>query len=444
MKSLTITSVWILLSINLFAQSADSLRLKQILLQTAIVNAENALKNAQNAPITAEKTALDNAKKDELTNAKSVKELLGATLPTPLTGGITFSKNDNAPAETKVLIYKNLEKLIDRYIKEIESNKCIPIKCSTDKNAKQSIIVYNAVLYNSLPDYNTLIDEMNLILKSYQSQIDKVSNSGAQSPLASISIGNEVLKTLINVSTMFRAETDFRTNDETIDESTLISMMRAKDGCCTREYYYPSIMSIPRSEKSPLLSIIFKLDSLKTDLQGKIDKYKEENNEPLLEQKKELTTQKTEKEKKISTARATEKVKLQEEIADLAKKIAEIDKEISLTGKEFDDNKAKADAVYDRLREGIFQIDSTSKSTLLKLLLKTEGLLGKLRQNAYTLRITAKGKGTNKVKKFLWGTTLKHSGFVEMEYQLFDANAVLIQANTFYEYSPYTKTKDIK
>ncbi|MCP1381543.1 hypothetical protein [Runella salmonicolor] len=419
---------------------ADSLRLKKLQLDKAIVEAQNALTNAQDAPVTAEKTAAEAAKQQDLADAKAIKDLLGASLPTPLTGNITFSNNENALAETRVLIYKNLDLLIKKYLQQISDTKCTPLKC----NDSSKIVIHNASLYNSLPNYMALIEEIELILKSYETQLNKVQNRAVNNPLTAISVGNEVLKTLLSLSTMFRTETDFRINDEEISESSLVSMLRQRDTCCLRKYYYPTIMPLVASKKSPLLSIIFKIDSVKAQLEKEINTFKQDEKEKLTNKKEGLEKQKAEQDKKISEASASIKPQIQKIIDSLKIEIAKIEKQIPLAGNKFDNDKTSTDTIYDRLRKELFEKDSTTKTTLLNSLLRAEALLDVLKSGAYTLRLSAKGKGTNKVKKFLWRTTLKHSGFVEMEYQLFDAESVLIQADAMYEYSPYTKTKDIK
>ena len=375
--------------------------------------------------------------------ATDMKALIGDSTPTALSGNITFSENKNSLAETRALVYQNLDLLIGKFITQLSDNKCVPFGCN--KDSIKNIIIYNETYYKAIPDYNAFIEEMKLIKGNYSGQISSIENGLAQSASGVLAVTNAAVKALIGLSTLFRTETDFQINDEFINESILVSKIRNKDACCFRNYYYPTLYPISSSSKSTLISSIIEIDSLQETLSNAIKIYKNTEKKPLNEKKKGIEGLKKELEEKMAKTKiAAEKEAIQKEIVAKTDSISAINKKIDTIGQKYDNLKAKTDVIYGRLKDELNKVDTVTKTSLLRNLLKLEGILEKINVGAFTLRITAKAKGTNKIKKFLWGTTLRHSAFVEMEYQLFDNKAVLSQADATYEYAQFKNSRNIK
>lgn len=272
MKNLICVFALVILPMTFYGQSAidlkkDSLELVQLRLKIEKEKLNRELNDL-------DKKAKDDATKAQLELYKAQKELIGGTAPTPLTGSITISKGDVTMAETRALIHRSLDKMIKNFVDSLKYSTCYPLPCD-DKN-KQKIIIYNNDIYQAFPDYEALIKELHILELRYNQQTSKLNDFLGRNPnsfVGTIAVASEVVKSLANLATLFRTETEFKVNEEIISEEVLVSKLRMKDICCNRTYYYPPIVPMKIVEESPLLFGIKKLDMATDSLEGKIKEF---------------------------------------------------------------------------------------------------------------------------------------------------------------------------
>lgn len=114
---------------------------------------------------------------------------------------------------------------------------------------------------------------------------------------------------------------------------------------------------------------------------------------------------------------------LKKEIEDLKSKIRE--NEANLKDEEgklnsVKENSKKLSELVDTIKTALSEvIDDEKRSTLLRKLLVAESVIEEVDNGAYTLKLTASSIGTNRVRKNLIFSTLKHSAFTEINIELF-------------------------
>lgn len=453
MKNLICVFALAILPMMLFGQSAidlkkDSLELAQLKIKL------------EKEKLTRELSDLDKKAKDDATKAqidlyKAQKDLIGGTAPTALSGSITISKGDVTMAETRALVHRSLDKMIGEFIANLKNSTCSPIPC--DDQNKKKIIIYNSDIYQSFPDYEALIKELDMLESKYNQEISKLNSFLGLAPagvVGTIAVASEIVKSLANLATLFRTETEFKVNEEVISEEVLVSKFRMKDFCCNRTYYYPSIVPMKVVETSPLLSGIKKLDIATDSLEAKIKEFEKTKILPLqsnLQKLKEFEKRsRTFLDKNISSKSlsASDKFVLEELYNDIENEFglgADVSLDINGLKKEIEDikskireneanlkdeegnlnpvkeNSKKLNEVVATIKTSLSEvIDEEKRSTLLRELLVAESVIDEVDKGAYTLKLTASSIGTNRIRKNLIFSTLKHSAFTEINITLFE------------------------
>jgi len=420
----------------------------------------------QNEILSLQKKSADDAKSDKATDfknevdkIKAYKEILGGDTPTALSGDITIAKGDAQMAETRVLIYQNLETLVNKFIVE---------KYSTAIN-NETIIIYSPTHYQSIPYYHSLLKELDNLKSNYvgiDNKIpstdpvisvvklwsDKSQGTEVLDILNPVTLGIGIIKELIDLSTLFKAETKFLVNDEAITEEQIVSKIVDLDNK-GNQYYYPSSVPFLNAQSSSLLNKLKEVETAQENLASKLTTYVDkikalyqpniqsyELKKKSLEEKLKLAKE-TKNEKKIADAQAAldncinnelnpEKTKQEIQIKDFLKP--------------YNTPKIALDSTFNTIKRNLIaQPSEDGKPSLLNVFILAENLIAKLNNNAYTLKVTARGTGTNKIKKFLWGTTLKHSASTEINFQLYNKDGMLKKASSNILYHPFIKSKEI-
>jgi len=481
MKNLICVFALVILPMMLYGQSAidlkkDSLEVAQLRLKI------------EKEKLTRELNDLDKKAKDDATTAqlelyKAQKELIGGTAPTPLTGSITISKGDVTMAETRALVHRSLDKMIKNFVDSLKYSTCYPLPCD-DKN-KQKIIIYNNDIYQAFPDYEALIEQLKILKSQYEDQktlFDKVITKEKEpTAVGGIAIAKTVIESLTSLATLFRTETEFKVNEEVISEEVMVSKFRMFDDCCSRDYIYPALFPPRILASNLLLTELKNIDAARNTLENKIKDYVKDNIEKVkdkvdefknldkeindvikkLDGKKVLEAQdeqtitalnakikkSTGKEIVFTTPFPTDpkivvallKNKSEKDISGLINNLETNIKDAQSTIDPFNENIKKLNDVVGELKTSLNEvIDEQKKTTLLRKLLVAESILKEIQNGAYTLRLTASSIGTNRIRKNLIFSTLKHSAFTEINFMLFKDSG-LIKSSVKHLYIPFRK-----
>jgi hypothetical protein len=446
-------------------------------LQKEIDNQPKVDQKAEEAAKKAEDLADLNAK---IAKVNAQKELLGNAKPTPLTGSVTIEEGKVSMAETRALVYKSLDTLMGKFVNNITIKKVAPVSSKSDTTSKETsdssgsrdcktiecnstIVIYHPTYYQAFSDYDALLAELKLLVDKYNNVPGDLSKVFANSPIAAIALGSQILNALADASTLFRTETQFLVSEEKIEEDVLVSLIRKKDTCCQRSYFYPDLYLPTNTEGSALMKALSTLDDLKKEMNKKLVDEEEElngdNKKMLLELNKQidpLTTKKKSLETELTqTTNAARKNELNREIKSVSSKIDSLNILVSSTKKAIDennkklkpikDNLEKLDAHYGTIVEYLAKpVEKESNVSMLRHFLRVEKILTEVKKTTtYTLRIIAKASATNRIRKFLWATTLKHSSGVEAHYQLFNSQASLVSSDFVFTYTKFKNSRQI-
>lgn len=408
--------------------SADSLRLKQLLLEAEIIKAQNAIVSAQNALATEGKKTLQADQDQKLATAKALKDLLGENKIEPLSGNITISGGTVSTAEVRSLINVLVDDSAGK-IKNIIENK------------SSNIIVYHPAYYNTIPQYFVVETHLDRLEKEFTDLQTKLNGGAQPASAAAIAVGISVVQAIAQLATMFRTETQILVNDEVLDESTIVSkIVGASPG---KSYYYPSKypINLINMKSSSLLTALGKIEdkkiSIKTllndrqktvdDKDGSILK----KNQEIVDETKKLLNSRLQRKADTTTIKVEiEKLKL--ELGQLEKDKKILADGLSKAQKPFEALVEK----HDKVKEQLDTItDKENNVSALGVLLRLEQIVNKIEKDAAaTLRVSASAKGTNKITKFLWKSTLKSSAAIELQYQLFDKDGKILAADAFMKY----------
>jgi hypothetical protein len=228
-----------------------------------------------------------------------------------------------------------------------------------------------------------------------------------------------VLRTAIDLASLFRVDTDYKNFDLPIDDTVLAAEFR-KVIPKAWKLWYPAqfpVNAVTSVGGSELLDV--------------------------LEQVEEKNTQ-----------AATSSVKLTAKIKELtaaftaeqdAGKRDGLQTQLDKLAEELDSLKA-IDTEFAQLQGLLASADNATKSTTMSLLLRAERLLAVMKkEGAYVVKLAAVSRGSNKVTKWLWSSAvIRHSAGTELNCLLFSPTGEILFADTQLKYTPYKKAKDIK
>lgn len=409
--------------------SADSLRLKQLLLEAEIIKAQNAIVSAQNALATEGKKALQAEQDQKLANAKALKELLGENKVESLSGNITISEGKVSTAEVRSLI----NNLLDSNARKIKD---------TIEKKSSNIIVYHPAYYNTIPQYFVVKNRLERLSKEFKNFKEGKPNLAS---VAGIAVGISVVQAIAQLATMFRTETQILVNDEVLDESTIVSKIAGDSP--TKSYYYPSKYPIKLIDmkSSTLLTTLGGIEDSKESIKSKLNDIQQridttdtailKKSQNIVDETKKLLTSRLLRETDTTTIKVKiEKLKL--DLGQLEKEKNNLTNGLGKTQKTFEELLEKCDKVTEQLD---MITDKENNVSALGVLLRLEKIVEKIeKDSATTLRVAASAKGTNKITKFLWKSTLKSSAAIELQYQLFDKDGKILAADAFMKYDNKT------
>jgi hypothetical protein len=230
-----------------------------------------------------------------------------------------------------------------------------------------------------------------------------------------------VLRTAIDLASLFRVDTDYKNFDLPIDDTALAAEFRKVIPVKWNLWHpaqFPVNTVVPAgADTSELLSLLEKVEeksmkaaSLSADLAAKT---------------KDLT----------AVLAVEPDAGKRKDLQALLKKLADA----------LDSIKA-IDAAFAQVQGLLASADNATKSTTMNLLLRAERLLVIMKKDgAYVVKLAAVSRGSNKVSKWLWSSAvIRHSAGTELNCLIFTPAGEIKFADTQLKYTPYIKAEDIK
>ncbi len=443
-------------------------------------------------------------RKNQATLKQEIRDAQPTASATPLEGKTEL---ENVFIETQIVTYKAMADATDRISEQIRS------RVSPDA---PTIVIYNAEdvkgwryykamypafkerLNNFKANYNTLLTPLPAVA---------VSVSGAPAVISAFETGSNVLRSFVDLISIFRTDTKIEGKEVTIEESALIAeLFRGLKSQYPQgiTLYYPKVFPprIKEPESGQFISQTVKLieeviilkaqaDSVVrvksrikeasnriTELEKAIAKNGEEIeklNKAVSDKRtaiKKLKAQlKTIKSKSKKAAVQAEIAKLEEEIqqtqeplAKLAQNNSDAEMEKGELETEVQSLKATAEAKapgrleelkalnanFDKFFEDIVKVDTNTGLNLLALFVKAEDLdKALLKNNTYWLEIkSVKAGGNNRTRRnlirYFMGAKVDHSGGVIIEYTLYNKDGSVVCADKLSIYNGYLEPKKIR
>ena len=148
-------------------------------------------------------------------------------------------------------------------------------------------------------------------------------------------------------------------------------------------------------------------------------------------------------------ADTSELLGLLEQVAEKSMKAASLSAELAAKTKDgtvvLDALKA-IDAAFAQVQALLASVDNNTKSSTMNLLLRAERLLVIMKKDgAFVVKLAAVSRGSNKVSKWLWSSAvIRHSAGTELNCLIFTPTGEIKFADTQLKYTPYIKAEDIK
>jgi len=117
---------------------------------------------------TPEKTDPNEQLKTDLERLSLLQKALVSPSVSALSGNITISEGTSSLAETRALAYQALDTLLARFITDMKVSTTATVASTTIACAGMpcsetaTILIYNPTYFEALPDYQALINELNL------------------------------------------------------------------------------------------------------------------------------------------------------------------------------------------------------------------------------------------------------------------------------------------
>jgi tetratricopeptide (TPR) repeat protein len=362
--------------------------------------AEKALKEAQSVDQN-EKLRKEKERADlEKAKAQAERDALEARLPKTeakaLEGKITI--DTDVVIESQIMAHKSMLGIAEEISKEIKE---------AESNLKR-VIIYNERDINVLAHYQAIKSQIEFLKKRYDQLLPKpeVEMKLGIPALLAPEVGTTLIKSVIDLISLFRTDTDIKGKPVTIEEVALVSEVTRKVKDQYRDIeivypmvYLPGLLSTGIAGAPEILKNIFVV----SDLKAKADQF-------ILEvQSKEDQKQDAATKSKVLQLKA-----LNEQFEKLASYLTTTDEKTGING--------------------------------LTVLLKAEVLstnINKEGSSILYLKILNAG-GNNKITRNLFtGSKLYHSGGSIVSYILFDKSGMIKASGTLYNDLGYTKADKI-
>jgi hypothetical protein len=398
--------------------SSSCLRLLAVVSLLIIVSPSlNTVRAQEDAPKSAEELKLEEEArvwklKQEI--AASKREAAASAFPESevkaLEGNMTL--DDNVQIEANIMAMRAMTNIAKQISDQIKTG---------NKDLKK-IIIYNQQDANSLLAYKVFMTQLTLLVLQYQQEIEGklempsgVFDRGMQglstplTPGLALGMGTSTVKSVIDLVSLFRTDTDIKGKEITIDESALVAELANELKSNSQiQVYHPLLypIDVNPEEPSELLLLPMTLNYLKSKAEAKIAEHQD----------------------KISIK---DQAKDKSAIDELQRKIAHLQ---ALNGG------------VDKIIDNLMKVDETTGLNALTSLVRASNLNGLLEEgDGYILYLKIqKAGGNNKTTKNLFtGSKLYHSGGSIISYMLFDADGSIKLSKTIPYYLKYMKSGDL-
>jgi hypothetical protein len=314
--------------------------------------------------------------------AVAKKATLKAKLPDSevkaLEGKLTV--DENVTIECQILTYKAMSEIASQISREIKN-----------QGAKR-VIIFNQNDLNIVLSYKTILEQTNLFKKQYEEAMKeekekKVAEKMLPVPTDILVAGTTVLKSFVDIASLFRTDTDIKGNKIDIVDEALVSEIARTLQPEVTIIYPPFINIVP----DKLLSAIFELSKLKEEADRKI-------------------------------AIWSKGEQFQDKVAQLK----------NLNGQ------------YEKVLTSLVGVDEKTGISRLEKLIKGEILSTELDKNGTDilyLKVVA-GGGNNKATRNLLWSRFFHSGGAIITYFLLNKDGVIKASKTFYNTTGYKQFKN--
>jgi hypothetical protein len=230
-----------------------------------------------------------------------------------------------------------------------------------------------------------------------------------------------VLRTAIDLASLFRVDTDYKNFDLPIDDTALAAEFRK---------VIPPKWNLWHPAQFPVNTVV-STEADTSELLGLLEQVEEKNM-----QSASLSAEIAAKTKDLTAVLAMEQdASKRKDLQALQKKLADA----------LDSIKA-IDTAFAQVQGLLASADNATKSTTMNLILRAERLLVIMKKDgAYVVKLAAISRGSNKVTKWLWSSAvIRHSAGTELNCVIFSPTGELKFADTQLKYTPYIKAEDIK
>ncbi|MBI3651883.1 MAG: hypothetical protein HY231_12755 [Acidobacteria bacterium] len=447
---------------------------------------------AQNSDDEARKRELEMAEfKQKLAEAeKAAAEARKATLEanraavagpssvTAKTGDITGDTSKFV--ETRLLAEKAAEKASGKLSaqirnfslpnKDAEPGRSAPRSTAESEGKIKTLVVYNATDLLALSSYKAMLVQLYGLLAGTKQAVGEVENSKAEFTTAAIGGGEislpfysatGVLKSIAELFSLFKTDTEFKDQPITVSEEMIISYLvmdlNTHSPHITVYYpllYPPNVLTTEEGTDKPAAQSPF-LEALNRLVEQKVQAV------ALLKEFEDLGKKIAKNEKDVE--------ELKKEIAELEKisspdaatleKIKTKKKQVEAINGGMSQRKAKKtrmekpitrlaffNLAIEELTKSLNTVDEKTKLTPLALIIRTESLAVLLKDpKTYVLRLTPPtANGTTRIRRNLFfNAKSAHSGGVSVYYQLFDTKGIMVDGGVVMDYIEYTDSKDV-
>ena len=240
----------------------------------------------------------------------------------------------------------------------------------------------------------------------------------ASGPMMAGYAGAAVLRTAIDVVSLFRVNTDYKNFDLPIDDTALAAEFKqALPG--DWKLWQPACFPVNTVDGGGVGS---------SNLLDLLDKVQDKNKEAEM-----LTAKVNSRTRELGAALAVEK---------------DMDRQQELQGR-LDAFAGSLNILmvlttaYTQLQGMLLATDTTTKASPLTMILQAERLTAMMK-TAYVVRLAAISKGSNKISQRLWSSAvIRHSAGTELNCLVFAPDGEIVFADTQLNYTPYMRAEEI-
>lgn len=433
---MSLTCVMLSSSFNAYSQertkSPEELKLEEAAaiarhkkeIAEAVLEAAKARQAAAilNAPLSEEEkakaeTAIAKAELEALQARRDMYKGPDITAPS---GKIT--SNEGVFIESRVLAHNTLESTFTRFVDVLSTTEI-------GKKDGTTFMIYDPASIPAIELYTSLTAQLNGLQTTYEKvneAADILLHPEKATLVDPITLGYAAagtLKTIAELASLFRTTTDFNNFDLANDASLVVAVLSKsiRDKDKKWKVFYPGLFPIYTLKPSPAPSpFIEKLNTINAQ-SAQASSHINTLNDKMKGLQAQLAKEKN----------AARKKALQELISKHSKMVSEL---------------TAINTANTQIMALLSTEASESKTSNQALIMRAERIMQKLTEpNVYTLKIIATSKGSNKVTENLWRSArIKYSAGTELSCLLIGPEGEIVFSESLYQYTPYTKPKNIK